>query len=216
MSVISNEDTEYAAPYVDRNHRCSICDGPLSYPFVAWKTADGFSAVQICGGCCGDIKDELTADLNLTVSLIELREREAEARSFKRKAAERAKYRHTIIRFERDLPHLLVWTEDGNRIARKIITEICGYYGQEPAQRCAACAHELRHAPGTFAIVYHHDNPRAPHKVYGFCRDCETNTDDELLTASSKQFHDRYHWRPPVYTHLVLWSFQKTLQSHSD
>jgi hypothetical protein len=80
------------------------------------------------------------------------------------------------------------------------------------------CEHEFRHVtPSAFAVVYHDENPRAPHKVYGFCQRCvQTKTDDELLTASAEQFYDRYHWRPPIYTHLTLWSFQKTLQGRSD
>jgi hypothetical protein len=133
MSVISNEDTEYAVLYADSEQPCSICGEPLSYPFVAWMTRGGLPIIQICGECCGGIKDGLTADLNLTASIVELREQEAKARIVKRnreRAAEGARYRHTIIRLKHDLPYLCVEMEDGNRVARKIITEIGRWYGQ--------------------------------------------------------------------------------------
>jgi hypothetical protein len=87
MSVISNEDTEYAAPYANSKQSCSICGGRLSYPFVAWMTRGELPIIQICGECCGGVKDWLPTDLNRAVGIIELREREARARQFKRSMA---------------------------------------------------------------------------------------------------------------------------------
>jgi len=51
--------------------RCSLCDGELASPFLAWG---GHSAIFSCGPCCREIKRGLSSDLVHVADIVELHE----------------------------------------------------------------------------------------------------------------------------------------------
>src|SRR5262245_40338513 len=60
------------------NHKCSICCGKISYPFVYW--CDQYTQLCICGPYCQQNKDGLIADLIQVKAIMDLQDLKLSAR----------------------------------------------------------------------------------------------------------------------------------------
>jgi hypothetical protein len=63
------------------DHRCSLCEGYLHYPFLHWS-----QEIFICGDCCRGIKRGLIADLIQIVAILELHDQGYHSMTFDRRS----------------------------------------------------------------------------------------------------------------------------------
>jgi hypothetical protein len=66
MTVVINYADEFYGDQVDEP--CTLCKGPLRYPFIEW----GDGKLFFCTRCCREMKNGFTADLVQAVAIDEL------------------------------------------------------------------------------------------------------------------------------------------------
>ena len=68
MAVVTNKNSSLLGRGMEQD-RCTVCDGPLRYPFLVWA---GHVKLVICSQCGPNIKNGLAADLIHLTAIVDL------------------------------------------------------------------------------------------------------------------------------------------------